>query len=126
ASGRPLVVAVAGSALAVSRPILRERIARGEGPTTRVYIGARTARDVALAHEVADWAASGVRVVLCLSRPEPAEADLLAASRRASGRVQSVLRSDLLEGVVGDALVFAAGPAGMLDDLRALEQVRAS
>ncbi|MBX3215692.1 MAG: hypothetical protein KF850_26880 [Labilithrix sp.] len=120
AAGRPLVVAVAGSALAVTRPILRDRIARREGASTSVYIGARTARDVALAGEVTGWVNAGVRVVLCLSRPDIDEPGILGAARRASGYVQTVLVQDVSDGVVTGGLVFGAGPAGMLDQLRSL------
>ncbi|MBX3258921.1 MAG: hypothetical protein KIS78_16570 [Labilithrix sp.] len=120
AAGRPLVVAVAGSALAVTRPILRDRIARREGPSTSVYIGARTAREVALAEEVAGWVNAGVRVVLCLSRPEIDDPRILDAASRANGYVQAVLVRDVRDGVVSDGLVFGAGPAGMLDELRSL------
>jgi NAD(P)H-flavin reductase len=124
AHGRPLVVAVAGSALAVTRPILRDRVARREGPLTSVYIGARTVHDVALAREVAGWVHAGARVVLCLSRSEVDDRDsrILTEARRASGYVQNVLVTDVVEGVVSEGLVFAAGPAGMLEELRELER----
>src|SRR5262249_8467471 len=90
AHDRSLIVAVAGSALAVTRPILRDRIARREGPSTSVYIGARTARDVALAREVAGWVHAGVRVVLCLSQADRDDGEVLLDARRASGYVQNV------------------------------------
>ncbi|MDF2697319.1 MAG: Heterodisulfide reductase, cytochrome reductase subunit [Labilithrix sp.] len=118
--GRALVVAVAGSALAVTRPILRDRIARREGPLTSVYIGARTAADVALSREVAGWVHAGARVVVCLSRPDIDDAAILAEARRATGYVQSVLRDDVAEGLIAEGLVFAAGPKGMMDELRDL------
>jgi NAD(P)H-flavin reductase len=120
AHGRSLVVAVAGSALAVTRPILRDRIARQEGPSTSVYIGARTAKDVALAREVTGWVHAGVRVVLCLSRPELDDEHMLPEAKRSGGYVQRVLMTDVDGGVVKDGLIFAAGPAGMLEELRAL------
>lgn len=121
ARGRHLVVAVAGSALAVTRPILRDRIARREGRTTSVYIGARTAKDVALAREVAGWVHAGARIVLCLSRLELDDPRTLAEATRMSGYVQTVLAQDVGDGrIADDALVFAAGPAGMLEALRGL------
>ncbi|MBX3204621.1 MAG: hypothetical protein KF764_06100 [Labilithrix sp.] len=120
AAGRALVVAVAGSALAVTRPILRDRIARRESRSTSVYIGARTAGDVALESEVVGWMNAGVRVVLCLSRPELDDRATLGAARRATGYVQAVLAADAREGLVTAGLVFGAGPAGMLDELRNL------
>ena len=126
ARGRHLVVAVAGSALAVTRPILRDRIARREGRSTSVYIGARTAKDVALPHDVAGWAHAGARVVLCLSRPELDERNVLPDARRAVGYVQNVLAQDVASGLIEGGLVFAAGPAGMLDELRDLPARAAS
>jgi NAD(P)H-flavin reductase len=120
AHGRPLVVAVAGSALAVTRPILRERIARREGHSTTVYIGARSVAEVALGREVAGWAHAGARVVLCLSRPDLDDASVLVEAHRASGYVQSVLANDVAQGLISDGLVFGAGPKGMLADLRDL------
>jgi NAD(P)H-flavin reductase len=123
AHGRPLVVAVAGSALAVTRPILRERIARREGPSTSIYIGARSIHEVPLAHEVSAWMHAGARVVLCLSRGDerpPGAARELAGARRASGYVQGVFANDIAEGLVSEARVFAAGPRSMLEELRAL------
>ncbi len=124
AAGRALVVAVAGSALAVARPIVRDRIARSEARTTSVYVGVRTVRDVPLAQEVAGWAHAGARVVLCLSRPETDQVSplALAETRRRAGYVQTVLANDVLERQVGDALLFAAGPAAMLDAVRALSR----
>lgn len=120
ARGRSLVVAVAGSALAVTRPILRDRVAHREGASTTVYIGARTARDVALPGEVTGWVHAGARVVLCLSRPELDDPRVLFELGRASGYVQAVLEKDIRDGRVRDGLVFGAGPAGMLEELRGL------
>ncbi len=127
ARGRHLVVAVAGSALAVTPPIQRDRIARREGRATSVYIGARTAQEVALTTEVAGWVHAGTRVILCLSRPEVDDPRVLADVRRASGYVQTVLARDVSHGVIGEeGLVFAAGPAGMLDELRDLPEKAAA
>ncbi len=122
ARGRHLVVAVAGSALAVTRPILRDRIARLEARSTSVYIGTRTAQDVALPTEVTGWMHAGARVVLCLSRPDLDDPRVLPDARRVSGYVQSVIARDIDEGRVGEGIVFAAGPSGMLEELRALPQ----
>lgn len=122
ARGRCLIVAVAGSALAVTRPILRDRIARREGPATTIYIGARVAQEVALPSEVAGWAHAGARVVLCLSRSELDDPSVLPEAQRARGYVQTVLTRDVTAAAASAAegLVFAAGPAGMLDALREL------
>ncbi len=120
AEGKALVVAVAGSALAVSRPILRERVARRSAALTSVYIGVRSVRDVPLLSEVAGWAHAGVRLVLCLSREEPDDPGILPEATRAAGYVQRVLAREIQDGrVVGD-MVFVAGPSKMIDDVRAL------
>lgn len=118
----PLVVAVVGSALAVARPILRERIAQGQCPATTVYIGARSAGDVPLSGEVAGWARAGATVTLCLSRPDLDDPRVLPDIPREAGWVQRVLAADVAAGRQTTRLVFAAGPAGMLDELRALAQ----
>lgn len=123
AHGRPLVVAVAGSALAVTRPILRDRIGRREGPSTTVYIGVRGTTELALITEVTGWIAAGARIVLCLSRPDLDDPSVLSAARRDQGYVQHVLTRDVTQGDVSDAMIFAAGPGGMLDELRTLPNV---
>ena len=120
ALGRHLVIAVAGSALAVTRPILRDRIARRQGASTSVYIGARSPREVALALEVAGWVHAGARVVLCLSRPDFDDPQILPEAQRRTGYVQHVLSNDVGQGLVTGGMVFAAGPAGMLEELRGL------
>lgn len=131
ADGTSLIVAVAGSALAVARPIVRERIRRGLGrkaaidPTT-VYLGVRAPRDLPLANEVEGWARAGVRIMLCLSQPDLDDPLLLAAATRRTGYVQAVLATDVARGdAIGPlparaSLVFAAGPPGMLDEIRRL------
>jgi NAD(P)H-flavin reductase len=143
---RSLVVAVVGSALAVARPLMRARIGQGASSSTTVYIGARTAKDVPLAGEVAEWVRAGVRVVLCLSGHDLDEGGLgavgahlegglgalgphagegiLAEAIRRKGWVQQVLSADVAEGRVRDGLVFAAGPAAMLDEIRGLARDR--
>jgi len=121
AKGRPLVVAVVGSALAVARPIVRERIAQREIASTTIYIGARTSRDVPLEGEVAGWARAGARLVLCLSKTENDDLRVFPSVMRASGWVQRVLEADLAAGkLTQSSVVFAAGPLTMLDDVQAL------
>lgn len=127
ARGRPLVVAVAGSALAVARPILRARAAQGEAHRTRLYVGARTLGEVALGDEVAEWAGAGATVILCLSRTtlDDDGGHTLAGLRRANGYVQKVLVNDVVEGLVAESVVFAAGPSGMLEELRSMQRTHA-
>ena len=121
ATGRQLVVAGVGSALAVARPLVGRRLEDGSAARTHVYIGARSAVDVPLAEEVAGWAAAGVEVVLCLSRTElEHDRARLAFARRESGYVQDVVARDCAGGRLAGALVFAAGPAAMLTAMRGL------
>lgn len=120
AHDHPLVVAVVGSALAVARPILRERIAQKKCTSTTIYLGARSPKDVPLTGEVAGWIRAGARLILCLSRPDLDDADVLSQAIRKEGWVQRVLATDVAEGRVTNGLVFAAGPAGMLEAVRAL------
>jgi hypothetical protein len=73
---------------------------------------------VPLADEVAGWVHAGARVVLCLSqRGESDDLSVLPQVRRVVGYVQQVIAEDVLP---KDALLFAAGSAAMLDELRAL------
>lgn len=122
ARGRPLAVAVAGTALAVARPILRERIAESDARTSCVFLGVRAASDVPLASEVEGWIEEGVRVVLCLSRDEAAaDRSVLADAARFPGYVQDAIARARTEGTLEpNALVFAAGPVAMLTALRAM------
>jgi NAD(P)H-flavin reductase len=123
AKGRPLVLAVVGSALAVARPIVRERIAQREIASTTIYIGARTPKDVPLEGEVAGWVRAGARLVLCLSKTQEAsdEKSMFPTALHAPGWVQHVLADDLRKnGFVPHTLIFAAGPLTMLDEVRAL------
>lgn len=124
AHDKPLVVAVAGSALAVARPILRERIAQGACTSTSVYIGVRSARDVPLVGEVAGWGRAGARLVLCLSRPDGDDPAVLSEAARRAGWVQHVLAEEVGAGRITRGLVFAAGPAGMLEEIRTLPSRR--
>lgn len=119
ARGRALVIAVAGSALSVARPILRDRVAHREAPLTSIYIGVRSSKEIPLSDEVAGWAHAGARLVLCLSRSEEDDATILPEARRGEGYVQRVIQADLAKDKLGD-IVFAAGPAGMLEAVRGL------
>jgi NAD(P)H-flavin reductase len=121
ATGRQLVVAVVGSALAVARPLVARRSREGAAARTHVYIGARSAADVPLPEEVEGWAQAGVEVVLCLSREElEHDRTKLPFARRAAGYVQDVVARDVAGGRLHGALVFAAGPAAMLEAVRGL------
>jgi NAD(P)H-flavin reductase len=126
ARGLALVLVVVGTALAAVRPILTERIARGDARATHVYIGVRSAGDVPLASELDAWAHAGVHLILCLSRPDLDDAAVVPAARRAIGWAQGVLAADIEARRVRTELVFAAGPPAMLDELRALARARSA
>lgn len=121
-SGRHLAIAVVGSALAVARPVLKHRIEGGVAASTHLFLGLRTPLDLPIASEVAGWVASGVVVVLCLSRAElHHHEEVLPGAQRRVGYVQRALGRALREGSVPHgSLVIAAGPQEMLSDMRAL------
>lgn len=122
AAGRELVVAVAGSAIAVARPLLRHRIARGEGPRTHLFVGARAPSELPLVDEIESWAEQA-NVVLCLSRAEVHhDPEIVPRAARRVGYVQAALTDFAARAgaSVAPPLVFAAGPAEMLADVKAL------
>jgi NAD(P)H-flavin reductase len=120
------VVAVVGSALAVARPVMSLRIEAGGAPSTYLYLGVRAARDVPLIDEVAAWAEAGVTVVLCLSRAElEHDRGVLTHATRAEGYVQKELERAIdASRVPQGALIIAAGPEAMLEELRAFGALR--
>ena len=119
---RHVVVAVVASALGVARAVLARRIAEGAASTTHVFIGLRAATDLPIPDEVRAWTERGVTVVLCLSRSElHHHEELLPKAKRVAGYVQKALAHALQTAEVPHgALVVAAGPEGMLADMRAL------
>jgi NAD(P)H-flavin reductase len=126
ARGRTLLIALGGTGVAASRPLVRRRVADGDGARTEVLIGVRTRSEVPMQSDLDAWGRAGVRVVVCLSQDD-GSADGL---RHVQGRVQDVLVSratrspataqiphaqqKALEG----AFVFAVGPTSMVDALR--------
>lgn len=121
AESRAVLVAVVGSALAVARPVMALRIAEGAARKTFLFLGLRAATDLPIADEVAAWSEEGVHVVLCLSRSElEHHAEVLPRAQRVAGYVQLAVAHAVEAGSVPPgALVVAAGPDGMLADLRA-------
>jgi len=119
---RHVVVAVVGSALGVARPVLRRRIADGAATATHLFLGLRAPTELAIASEVAEWAASGVSIVLCLSRTElDHHPEVLPAAQRVAGYVQHALARALQTGqVTHGTLVIAAGSDAMLADMRSM------
>lgn len=120
--GGHLVIAVVGSALAVARPVLKHRIEGGVAAATHLFLGLRTPLDLPIPSEVAAWVASGVVVVLCLSRAElHHHEEVLPGAQRSVGYVQRALERALRDRTVPHgSLVIAAGPQELLSDMRAL------
>ncbi len=119
---RHVAVAVVGSALGVARSLLGRRIADGAAETTHLFVGVRAPTDLAMPEEVETWAERGIKVVLCLSRSElHHHPEILPRAHRVAGYVQHALSRALQTGDVRHGtLVIAAGPDGMLADMRAL------
>jgi NAD(P)H-flavin reductase len=119
---RHVVVAVVGSALGVARSVLGRRIADGAATATHLFLGIGSPTDLAIPDEVAEWAAQGIAVVLCLSRSElDHHMEVLPRARRVVGYVQHALTRALETGAVPHGtLVIAAGPDAMLADMRSL------
>ena len=98
---------------------------RGEGgasAATHLFLGLRTPLDLPIPDEVRGWTERGVAVVLCLSQSELGHhPEVLPRARRLRGYVQHGLTHALATGEVPHgALVVAAGPDGMLADMRVL------
>lgn len=117
-----VVVAVVGSAIAVARPVLRQRIDDGAASITHLFLGVRSPADLPIPDEIAAWTERGIHVVLCLSRSElPHFREILPGARREAGYVQHALSRALASGdVPHGTLVIAAGPDAMLADMRSL------
>jgi NAD(P)H-flavin reductase len=126
--GRHVVIAVVGSALAVARPVLGHRIAKGAASATHLFLGLRSPLDLPIPDEVREWSERGIAVVLCLSRSElDHHAEILPQAHRVAGYVQLALGRALETGEVPHgALVIAAGPVEMLADLQSLARTSAS
>ena len=121
---RHVAVAVVGGAIGVARSVVGRRIADGAATATHLFLGMRAPTDLAIPREIAHWVASGVEVVLCLSRSElDHHKEILPGARRAAGYVQHALTRALETGAVPHGtLVIAAGPDAMLADMRSLAQ----
>lgn len=109
-----LVVVAAGSAVAVVPPLVARRSARMG--STHLYVGVRTPAEAPLLEELREWARWGATVTLCASQGAgvaPAELRVF------EGRAQRALTSDLPR-LARPLAVVAAGPDGLVADLRAL------
>jgi len=118
ARGRQLVVALSGTGVAAGPPLVGRRIADGDPPRTRVYLGARTRNEVAMERVLDAWVRAGVRVVVCLSQDDA----LAEGTRYVRGYVQDVLRAHAAsrDPSFSGALVFAVGMLSMVEAVRGL------
>lgn len=117
-----VVVAVVGSAIAVARPVVRQRIRDGVAATTHLFLGLRSPADLPIAAEVDEWSARGVSVVLCLSGSElDHHPSVLPRAKRVASYVQAALGEALDAGdIPHGTVVVAAGPDAMLAEVRRL------
>lgn len=106
-----LVVAVAGSAIAIAPPIVARR---GAG-STHLYVGVRTPADTPLLDELRAWRARGFAVTLCASRAIDGEVGLPVTK----AYVQDAIARDRAT-IGAPATVLAAGPDGLVAAVRAL------
>jgi NAD(P)H-flavin reductase len=118
ARGRPLVIAVAGTGVAAARALMALRIEGGDATRTELFLGARTRAELPLGEELARWVGAGARVVACLSRESPSAVPDSVESAR--GYVQDIARARLTASNHGEAMIFAVGPQGLIDGMRAI------
>jgi NAD(P)H-flavin reductase len=113
ATGRRLFVLATGSGFAAVRPVLRARLRDGLAGATELFLGVRSRAEVPLPGEIASLDRGGLAVTVCCSREQADEPGVT------HGYVQDALRRRLGAGA-GDAIVFAAGVAAMVGEMRAL------
>jgi NAD(P)H-flavin reductase len=115
AAGQRLVIAVAGTGIAAALPLATRRLADSDATRTHLYLGLRRASELPFAAEVDAWRAAKMAVTLCVSRESATD----AWTER--GYVQDVARKHLMhEAEPPRCLLFAVGPAPMVDAMRAL------
>lgn len=129
ARGVGLAVLVTGSGIAAARPVVRRRIAEGDGPRTHLFVGVRSAADLPWRGELEAYAHAGVEVTVALSRevrgardgPESPSPEPSPGLRFTSGYVQDALRhAEATRSPGARRQVFAVGVAPMVESLRAL------
>jgi NAD(P)H-flavin reductase len=118
ARGRSLVIAVAGTGIAAARALMALRIEGGDAYRTELFLGTQTRAAVPLGEELAQWKRAGARVVVCLSREPPAAASDGVESER--GYVQDIARARLTTSEHRGAMIFAVGPSGLIEGMRAI------
>jgi NAD(P)H-flavin reductase len=106
--GRDVLIVVVGSAISVLPPLLAKR---DTFASTKVLIGERAPEDVPMLEDLLAWQRAGCRLTVCLSGGNGEVPGLPVFL----GRVQeAALQLTNLD----SAVIFAAGPGEMLDDLR--------
>ena len=108
ARGQDALVVVTAGAIAAARSVVARRIADGDGPKTRVVIGARTIDTIPIEDELDVMRSSGVRVRIVLS-------GATAPDSYDRGYVQHVLEREWTE----RPWVFVAGSNDMVAGVRA-------
>jgi NAD(P)H-flavin reductase len=123
---RPIMIAVAGSAIGVARPVIAARIAGGVADSTFLFLGLRATTDLPIPSEVTAWSEQGVNIVLCLSRSElDHHPEILPRARRAGCYVQDAIARALEADEVPPGLVaIVAGPNAMLAAIRSLARTQ--
>jgi NAD(P)H-flavin reductase len=115
AEGKPAVIAVAGSAISVARPLVAWRVAAGALASTFVFVGARSIAEAPLTDELSAWAAAGARVWLCASRDDAGELAHVTITRN---YVQDAITAAVDRGdVPAGAVAFVAGHDAMVSSL---------
>ncbi len=108
--GKPLMVAITGSAIAATLSLLGDRIARGDAHRTFLLYGVRDRGEVACAAELAAMRRSGIDVAICLSREHVDEPGFY------KGYVQHVAQDRHWELAGGQ--IFLAGNDAMIAGMR--------
>jgi NAD(P)H-flavin reductase len=110
AHGRPLIVAVTGSAIAAVLSTLGARIEDGDAKHTFLFYGVRDRSELGLQAELDAMRAAGIDVAICLSREHVGEHGFYR------GYVQDVALSR--HWGLAHALIFAAGNEAMIEGMR--------
>ena len=115
ASTRRLVVIATGSGIAAVRPVLTERLRSSRAESTEVFLGVRMRADLPIPEDITTWRAAGVRVTVCVSRETVDEEGVVSGYVQHALRIRAALPPTLTGG-----MIFAAGAAVMVDEVRAL------
>ena len=117
------MILVAGTGLAAARPLLARRIDDADAPRTRMFLGLRARDELPVDDEIRRWIDAGADITLCLSRLGPKAGAPAEPWAIDTGYVQDAARRRLGPGSgrgPPPALIFAVGPAPMIDAARAL------